>query len=91
MSKKVLVILGHSLADSFCGALSAQYAAAAEAAGHSVQVLKLGDLDFDPILHQGYRQIQPLEADLLQAQAQIEWAEHIALITRFGGALHLRY
>ncbi len=80
MSKKVLVILGHSLDDSFCGALSAQYAASAEAAGHQVQVLKLGDLQFDPILRHGYRQIQPLEADLTQAQAQIEWAEHIALV-----------
>jgi NAD(P)H dehydrogenase (quinone) len=80
MSKKVLVILGHSLGDSFCAALSAQYAASAEAAGHQVQILKLGDLQFDPILHQGYRQIQPLEVDLVQAQAQIEWAEHIALV-----------
>ncbi|WP_348945572.1 NAD(P)H-dependent oxidoreductase [Chitinibacter sp. FCG-7] len=80
MSKKVLVILGHGLNDSLCGALSAQYAESAAAAGHQVQVLKLGELEFDPILRQGFRQIQPLEADLQQAQAQIAWAEHIALI-----------
>jgi len=80
MSKKVLVILGHSLSDSLCGALSAQYVASAQTVGHQVKMLKLGDLQFDPILHQGYRQIQPLEADLVQAQAQIEWADHIALI-----------
>ncbi|WP_373975949.1 NAD(P)H-dependent oxidoreductase [Chitinibacter sp. SCUT-21] len=80
MSKKVLVILGHSLSDSLCGALSAQYAEAAAAAGHQVQVLKLGELQFDPILRQGFRQIQPLEADLQHAQKQIAWAEHIALV-----------
>jgi NAD(P)H dehydrogenase (quinone) len=80
MSKKVLVILGHGLNDSLCGALSAQYAESAAAAGHQVQVLKLGELEFDPILRQGFRQIQPLEADLQHAQAQIAWAEHIALI-----------
>jgi hypothetical protein len=42
-----------------------------------VRELRLGQLDFDPSLHEGYRQVQPLEADLLAAQEAILWAEHL--------------
>lgn len=77
MSKRILILLGHPSSDSFCAALADAYAEAAGAQGHSVRTLRLGQLDFDPILHAGYRQVQPLEADLLAAQAAIAWAEHL--------------
>ena len=77
MSKRILVILGHPSSDSFCAALADAYGEAARGAGHEVRALRLGQLDFDPILHQGYRQVQPLEADLLAAQQAISWAEHL--------------
>lgn len=80
MSKRILVILGHPAEDSFCGALSAMYCEGAQQAGHEVRVLRLGALAFDPVLRHGYRQIQPLEADLLQAQQAIEWAQHLCLV-----------
>lgn len=80
MSKRILVILGHPSHDSFCGALSERYVQAAKDAGHQVRELRLGTLDFDPILREGYRQVQPLEADLLQAQADITWAEHLTFV-----------
>lgn len=88
MSKKILVILGHSMADSLCGAISDRYVSAAQAAGHDVQLLQLGQLKFDPVLHQGYRQIQTLEPDLIQAQNLITWADHITLVypVWWGGA-----
>lgn len=80
MGKRILVILGHPSADSFCGALAAAYAEAATAAGHEVSRLDLGDLDFDPILHEGYNRIQRLEEDLEHAQAAIHRAEHLAFV-----------
>lgn len=80
MSKRILVVLGHPADDSFCGAVSAAYCAGAQGAGHEVRVLHLGALDFDPVLRHGYRQIQPLEADLLQAQQSIEWAQHLCFV-----------
>ena len=80
MSKRILVILGHPSHDSFCGALTERYVQAAKDAGHQVRELRLGALDFDPILREGYRQVQPLEADLLQAQADITWAEHLTFV-----------
>ncbi|MCL2178827.1 MAG: NAD(P)H-dependent oxidoreductase [Proteobacteria bacterium] len=80
MGKRMLVVLGHPSSDSFCGALGETYAQSAKNAGHDVRFLRLHALKFDPILHNGYRTIQPLEQDLLQAQADITWAEHLTFI-----------
>ena len=75
--KRILILLGHPSSDSFCAALADAYAASARAQGHTVRELRLGQLDFDQNLHEGYRQVQPLEADLLAAQEAITWAEHL--------------
>ncbi|BBU44737.1 NAD(P)H-dependent oxidoreductase [Pseudomonas monteilii] len=80
MSKRVLVVLGHPSGESFCAALTESYVEAARTAGHDVRVLRLDTLSFDPVLRSGYRQAQPLEPDLLRAQADITWAEHLAFI-----------
>ena len=80
MGKRVLVILGHPSGQSFCAALANQYAESANSAGNEVRLLKLGDLRFDPILHEGYNPTQPLEPDLLNAQAAITWAEHLVFV-----------
>lgn len=79
MGKRVAIIVGHPAADSWCGALADSYAAAARAGGHEVRMLYLAQLDFDPSLHAGYRQIQALEPDLLAAQATLAWAEHLVI------------
>ena len=77
MRKRILVILGHPSNHSFCAAVAGAYLDTARAAGHEVRELRLGQLDFDPILREGYRQVQPLEADLLAAQEAISWAQHL--------------
>lgn len=79
MGKRVAIIVGHPAADSWCGALADSYAAAARAGGHEVRMVHLAQLDFDPSLHEGYRQIQALEPDLLAAQATVAWAEHVVI------------
>lgn len=45
-----------------------------------MRLCRLADLQFDPILHEGYQQIQALEPDLQQAQADIRWAEHLVWV-----------
>ncbi|WP_448091801.1 NAD(P)H-dependent oxidoreductase [Pseudomonas lini] len=80
MSKRILVILGHPSSNSFCGALAERYAQSALRAGHEVRQLWLGKMDFDPVLRKGYQHVQPLEADLRRAQADILWAEHLTLV-----------
>jgi putative NADPH-quinone reductase len=77
MPKNTLVILGHPDTDSFCASLARIYAAAAAETGAPVRTINLGELAFDPVLHQGYKTIQPLEPDLIAAQRDILWAHHL--------------
>jgi len=80
MTKRILIILGHPESGSFCGALADAYENAAKAAGHEVRRIDLGRLVFDPVLHKGYAEIQPLEPDLLDAQAAIQHADHLVFV-----------
>ena len=79
-SKKILVVLGHPRRESLCGALSRGYLEGAQMAGHEVRVLELGELAFDPILREQTRGEQPLEPDLVRAQEEIRWAEHLVFV-----------
>lgn len=74
---KVCIIQGHPLEDSFCAALTNAYTQGARDAGAEVREQYLEALDFDPILHAGYRVIQELEPDLLKIQEDILWADHL--------------
>lgn len=80
-SVKILIIDGHPYEKSFCQAIAEHYLQGAKQAGHEVKLLSLRDLKFDPILRAGYKVIQPLEPDLLQAQQDLTWADHIVMIT----------
>ncbi len=75
----VLAILGHPSRSSLNGTLFTAYAEAARSAGAEVTTIALADLDFDPVLPQGYGQEQPLEPELIKLQAAIEASDHLAL------------
>lgn len=72
--------MGHPASDSFCGALAESYRKGAEAAGAETRMIAVGELDFDPVLHKGYREIQELEPDLIMSQESIKWAEHLVFV-----------
>ena len=78
--KRVLMILGTPKGGSLCHALGEAFAQGARSEGHVVRQLKLGEMQFDPVLRQGYDQSQSLEPDLLEAQRQIHWAEHLVFV-----------
>lgn len=80
MSRRILIILGQPSSNSLCAALARTYADAARQSGAEVRLLELGKMAFDPVLHHGYAQIQPLEPDLLDAQASITWAQHLVWV-----------
>ena len=80
MGKKITIILGHPDSASYCASMATAYQQAAIAAGHKVRLFKLGELDFDPILHQGYKVVQPLEPCLVEAQEAITWAHHLVFV-----------
>ncbi len=80
MAQKIVVILGHPAADSLCGALASSYVQSARAVGAEVRMLALGALRFNPVLGAGHYGDQPLEPDLLAAQADLLWAEHLVWV-----------
>lgn len=78
--KNILVICGHPAAHSLCDALAESYAGGARAAGHKVDVLRLGTLRFDPYLHDAYKKLQEQEPDLQAAQQLIKNADHLVFV-----------
>ena len=80
MGKKILIINGHPDSESYNYALADAYAAGARESGAEVKVLNLRELDFQTNLSMGYRQRTELEPDLLRAQEEIRWADHLVWI-----------
>ena len=80
MTKRILVILGHPNNDSFCGAIAKSYMEGVKETGNEVQLISVGDLSFDPVLHKGYASVQELEPDLVAGQAAITWAQHLVFV-----------
>lgn len=76
---RVAAILGHPNGPSFNRALARRYIDGLASAGADVEVLDLEAMDFDPILHHGYDQIQELEPDLRRAQEVIGAADHVLI------------
>ena len=75
---KLLVIVGHADSNSFSSALALAYERGASLAGAETERLDLAQLQFDLVLRGGFRGTQPLEPDLISAQAAIRAADHVA-------------
>jgi len=76
----VLVVVGHPRPDSFCEALAQAYAEGATEAGTEVRTLELATLEFEQNVETVDPSDQHLEPDLVEAQEQVEWAEHLVFI-----------
>ncbi len=77
---RILIVQGHPDTESFCSSLARSYQEGAQSAGHECRLLNVGELQFDSNLAHGYRQIQPLEPDLIKAQEWVKWCEHLVVI-----------
>ena len=82
MTKRILIILGHPARahQSFSEALAVAYQTGAKGAGHEVKLVSIAQLNFDPILHEGYQGNQSPEVDIVDAQQKVRWAEHMVFI-----------
>ena len=80
--KKIVLLLGHpdGVNETLSKNLALMYETSAKAAGHEVTRFNLFDMQFDPVLHQGYRAIQNLEPDLIKLQQAITACDHFVLI-----------
>lgn len=79
MAKKIFVFLGHTDPATLSGAFADCYEREARDAGFEVRRMNIGDMQFDPILHEGYKTIQQIEPDLKAFQDTLAWADHIAI------------
>lgn len=80
MPKKVFVLLGHPNSDTLAGKMASAYETGALSAGHEVRRMNVGDMQFDPILHMGYKVVQPLEPDLKTFQENVKWCDHFVIV-----------
>jgi putative NADPH-quinone reductase len=78
--RKILIINGHPDKDSLCNEFAIAYKRGAEKSSVNCTLINLRDLNFDPILHYGYRQRTELEPDLLNVQNEILNATHLVFI-----------
>lgn len=78
--KKIVIINGHPNLEALGSEISKTYTKAAIEAGHQAKLINLAELNFDPILHKGYATFQALETDLVAAQIDIKWADHIVIV-----------
>lgn len=78
---KIFILVGHPNSDPTLGSsLADTYEQEALAAGHEVKKLHIAHLQFDPILHKGYRAIQALEPDLIEVQEHIKACDTFVLV-----------
>jgi NAD(P)H dehydrogenase (quinone) len=79
--KKIVILLGHpDSGPTLSREMAYLYRDSAKANGHQVKLFKLGDMEFDPILHKGYKTIQQLEPDLIKLQNAITACDHLVII-----------
>jgi NAD(P)H dehydrogenase (quinone) len=78
--KKIFLLFGGPEGNTRTHRLTDAYEVGAVEGGHEVRRMDTCDMDYDPILHKGYREIQPLEPDLVKFQENLKWAEHFVII-----------
>lgn len=80
IKKKTLIINGHPDQESFCASLSDSYKKGALDSNTEIREIHIRSLNFNPNLEFGYRKRRELEPDLIEAQQDISWADHIVWI-----------
>lgn len=80
MKKNILIINGHPNKESLNYALTNAYQQGAIQSGAQVEVIHIGELNFNPNLQYGYTKRIVLEPDLLASLEKIKKADHLVWI-----------
>ena len=80
--KHIFILNGHPAENSLSKHFAETYAKAAQENGHEVRITNIRDIDFDSDFgFGGYRETKPLEPDLENVLADLEWSQHLVLTT----------
>ncbi|MBN21476.1 MAG: NADPH:quinone reductase [Bdellovibrionaceae bacterium] len=79
MNKKILLINGHPHPNSLSKSLIDAYEKGAQKGEHEIRRIDLYRLSFNLNLEFGYKKVTPLEPDLIQAQKDLLWCNHLVL------------
>jgi NAD(P)H dehydrogenase (quinone) len=79
-TRKIFLLLGHPDKSGICGAFADAYEAGAKEGGHEITRMNIGEMQFDPILHKGYRAMQELESDLKRFQELVQSSDHFVIV-----------
>src|SRR3989344_3276751 len=77
---RIFILLGYTHSETLSGAFATAYEESALVAGHELRQINIGQMQFDPILLQGYKVIQQLEPDLKAFQENMKWCQHFVLV-----------
>jgi putative NADPH-quinone reductase len=77
---RIVILVGHARIGTYCEALGEAYLRGAQAGGHEVQLFLTASMTFDPVLHEGFGKVQPLEPDLKAAHDAMLAADHLVII-----------
>jgi putative NADPH-quinone reductase len=77
---RIVILVGHARIGTYCEALGEAYRRGAQAAGHEAQLFLTASMTFDPVLHEGFGKVQPLEPDLKAAHDAMLAADHLVII-----------
>lgn len=78
--KKIFLLLGHPDKTGVCGELAEAYEKGAREGGHTIVRMNIGEMQFDPILHKGYRERQELEPDLVRFCQLVHNSDHFVIL-----------
>jgi putative NADPH-quinone reductase len=82
MPKRIVIIQGHPdpSPERFCRALASAYEQGARQAGHDVRRIEIASLKFELLRSQAEWQSSAPAPDILLAQDDILWAEHLVIL-----------
>ena len=78
--KKILIINGHPVKDSYCSVLANSYEQGAKIGKYNTSRINIRELDFNPNLEFGYNNRMLMEPDIDNAINQIKKADLIVWI-----------
>lgn len=78
--KKILVIIGNPVPESYSHALANSYISGAKEGNYSVDIIDVGKLNFSLSLKYGYKKRMEMEPDIEQSIEKIKNADHLVWI-----------